>query len=440
METEHYHLTCIHCGRTIADLPDRFPLTCDGNHPAALLRAGYAARQLTIRARQPGLFRYGDWLPVRRLLKRAGGPAVFHSRALGGHLGLSRLFIAFNGYWPEKGAFLETASFKELEALTVCARLSERCANTLVVSSAGNTARAFLQVGSENGVPMMVVVPEFALPEMWLTVERHPQVRLAVLKGRVDYLNAIQLGEHIARLEGYFPEGGARNVARRDGMGTVLLAAVERIGEIPHHYVQAVGSGTGGIAVWEMNLRLLGDGRFGSRKAKLHFVQNSPFAPMVDAWARRSRELPALSEEESSGLVGRLHARVLSNRQPPYAVRGGVFDALADTGGEMLAVTNEEARRAGALFQRLEGCDLDPAAEVGLAGLMRQVEGRRIGAAEIVLLNVTGGGRGRLQREGRTRPVKPDLAFTPEQACREGMADRLAAAAAGGPIPETVVE
>jgi len=37
-----------------------------------------------------------------------------------------------------------------------------------------------------------------------------------------------------------------------------------------------------------------------------------------------------------------------------------VFDALSDTGGLMYAVTNEEAAAAGALFERLEGIDLDP--------------------------------------------------------------------------------
>ncbi len=458
MSSDHYHLACVHCGQIIPEAPGRFPLSCAGEqaggaeaHPPALLRARYAARQVAFRDGLPGLFRYRDWLPVRRILPGAGSPAVFPAPALGGHLGLRRLYLAFNGYWPERGARLETASFKELEALAVCARLpcaadgarsSDRGGSrvdgtapavprrTLVVASAGNTARAFLQVGSQHGVPLLVVVPEFALPEMWITVERHPRVRLAVLKGRVDYLDAIQLGNLIGGLDGYFPEGGARNVARRDGMGTVLLAAVEAIGEVPHHYVQAVGSGTGGIAVWEMNLRLIEDGRFGGRKTKLHFVQNSPFSVMADAWAAGSRSLTPPGERESAEMVGRLHARVLSNRQPPYGVRGGVFDALADTGGGMSAVSNEEARLAGELFERLEGCDLDPAAEVALAGLMRAAGAGMVGRDEIVLLNVTGGGKRRLQREGRMRRVQPDLAFDREESCREAVAGRLASRAA----------
>jgi len=52
------------------------------------------------------------------------------------------------------------------------------------------------------------------------------------------------------------------NVARRDGMGTVMLEAAVTIGRAPDHYFQAVGSGTGGIAAWEASLRLKQDGRF----------------------------------------------------------------------------------------------------------------------------------------------------------------------------------
>ena len=48
-------------------------------------------------------------------------------------------------------------------------------------------------------------------------------------------------------------------MARRDGMATTVLA-VTHIGRIPDYYFQAVGSGTGAIAAWEANLRLIEDG------------------------------------------------------------------------------------------------------------------------------------------------------------------------------------
>ena len=83
---------------------------------------------------------------------------------------------------------------------------------------------------------------------------------------------------------GFAAEGGARNIARRDGMGTVMLDAALKLERIPDHYFQAVGSGTGGISAWEAALRLRADGRFGSILSRLHLAQNLPNAPIYCAW------------------------------------------------------------------------------------------------------------------------------------------------------------
>jgi cysteate synthase len=429
MHGEHYTLECLGCGKRFADTGRGFLLGCNGSHPPALLRARYAERQLRVVERGRGIFRYAGWLPVRRSLRARARPAVYRSSALAERLGLQNLWLAFSGFWPERGAFFETCSFKELEACCVLARLPEGEERTLVVSSAGNTGRAFLQLASELGLPLLVVVPEEVLPQMWLTVEKHPKVRLAALQGAGDYLDAIELGNRIAAQEGYHPEGGAKNVARRDGMGTVMLAAAEAIGRIPEHYVQAVGSGTGGIAAWEMSMRLAEDGRFGRAVTRLHFVQNEPFAIMTDSWWRGSRELLPLGEAEAKRRIASLHATVLSNRRPPYGVIGGVYDALRATDGQMYAVSGEEARSAGALFEELEGCDLDPAAEVAVAGLASAVRMGTIGREELVLLHLTGGGVKRLQRERRCRQVAPDLVFTSREASPAAAGSRVSESA-----------
>ncbi len=409
MSRNHYTLRCLQCNRTYEDSSAGFLLECAEKHEPALLRAEYFRNRIAFHDENPGLFRYSDWLPVRRILKGAQGPIVYRSEALSRYLRLDNLSIAFNGYWPERDAFFETASFKELEAYAVCARVPAGERRTMVVSSAGNTGMAFLKVCSENEIPALVLVPEKALPNLWLAAEKHPCVILAALAGDVDYFDAIEVAQRIGALEDFYPEGGAANVARRDGMGTVLLSSAELFGRIPDHYVQAVGSGTGGIAAWEMGLRLLADGRFGSGGLKLHFVQNAPFTIMTDAWERDRRELVHESEEGARDRVNQLYASVLSNRVPPYSVRGGVYDALRGSGGFMYSATEREARAAGALFERLEGIDLNPAAEVAVAGLLKARSAGRIGRKELVVLNITGGGSKRLELEGRKRALTPDI-------------------------------
>ena len=63
---------------------------------------------------------------------------------------------------------MPTCSFKDLEAPPTMQRLREQAeSSTLVVASAGNTARAFAQVASLTGQPLVLFVPEKALSRMW---------------------------------------------------------------------------------------------------------------------------------------------------------------------------------------------------------------------------------------------------------------------------------
>ena len=77
---------------------------------------------------------------------------TYKSKGLAAHLGLENLYITFNGYYPAIGAHMTTCSFKETEAYSVCARIDENEKRVLVVASAGNTARAFAKVCSDNRI------------------------------------------------------------------------------------------------------------------------------------------------------------------------------------------------------------------------------------------------------------------------------------------------
>jgi cysteate synthase len=408
----HYVLVCPLCGGRYEDSTESFLLSCPEKHPPALLRAEYREKRFLPRPENSGAFRFSDWLPIRRTLPGAAGPVAWHSEKLGRRLGLSNLFIIFNGFWPEKGAYMETCTFKELEAQAVCGRVLDRWHSSLVVSSAGNTARAFHDACNRYAVRAVIVVPSRSMPLLWSTRPAGPSVRLAVLDGGADYTDAIELGNGIAGAEGFYPEGGARNAARRDGMGTAVLAAVEASGVMPDHYVQAVGSGTGAIAAWEMSLRLAQDARYGGHTMRLHLAQNAPFTPMTDAWQAGSRTLAPMADGRER--VGKVRAQVLANRTPPYSIAGGLYDALHDTGGFMYRVTNADAEEAGRLFDECEGSDIDPAAEVALDSLRQAVAQGRIGPRDVVALNITGGGLRRLARERSTEALSAHATFTLE--------------------------
>jgi len=389
-----YRLRCV----SDRSVQPAYSLACP--HDNSLLRADYQARQIEAKS-LPGIWRFLDWLPVQGIIAQAqGAPVTYRSRGLAKELGLENLYISFNGYWPERGAKNPTCSFKDLEAAPTMQMLLERGDNpTLVVASAGNTARAFANVSSLTGQPLLLFVPEKALDRMWTTsiAKGVEQVTLMAVEG--DYYDAIQIAEKVQSLPGFAAEGGARNIARRDGMGSVMLDAALNLGRMPLHYFQAVGSGTGGISAWEAALRLKRDGRFGSFLPRLHLAQNLPNAPIYCAWKGL----------EAQSTCSDMFDDVLFNRKPPYALPGGVRDALQETRGEVYGITDRQAAAAKKLFEQSEEIDILNAPAIAVAALEQAAVIGTIQPKDIILLNITGGGVARIREEHTLHRLMPQI-------------------------------
>ena len=92
----------------------------------SLLRAVYEKSGFTPKEDCKGLFRYADWLPIGRTLRNSHPPVTYKSKGLASLLELENLYITFSGYWPKIGARMETCSFKETEAFSVCGKVLDR--------------------------------------------------------------------------------------------------------------------------------------------------------------------------------------------------------------------------------------------------------------------------------------------------------------------------
>jgi len=403
-----YDIVCLRCHSNVSDRG--YTLRCECGD--ALLRTVYHKRRLEP-TRNNNIWKFGQWLPTNGKLTTSGRSITYKSVGLSKELGLKELYISFNGYWPEMNAHFETCSFKELESPPTVQRALENDISALVISSVGNTARAFAHTvtTSKASINLILVGLESSSDKLWLPEKPSENVKLIYLKAGNDYFDAIALGERLSKVDGLAPEGGVRNVARRDGMGTVMLEAALTIGRTPQYYFQAIGSGAGGIAAWEASLRLQDTGQFlKAGLPQLHLSQNLPFVPMYNAWkARRRFIVPSIDMPNAKENITEIHADVLSNRNPAYSMIGGVYDALQDTSGEMYAVTNDEVIAAASLFEDLEGIDIVPAAAVATASLLQAVEHQKIGANEVVLLNITGGGEKRLLEDKQHYTIEPKL-------------------------------
>lgn len=355
------------------------------------------------------LYRYRAWLPTDTIFPELSSlSGCYKSEALCDHLGLKNIWVLFSGYWPARGAFLESLSFKEYEAIGVLSRMSGKEKKVLVISSAGNTALSMIQVCMKSGVPAIVIAPQNACEQFFSTIPgNHRPVLLIALKDAY-YCDCIDFVSKICDvIPAVVREGGGYNIARRDFLGVPILHGFDTMGEIPDHYFQAVGSGTGAIAALEANRRLIKDGRFGDKTMKLNLAQNKPFTPIADAWEHGGRDYKFLSNAAYREPLGQIIAAVLSNTAPPWSANGGVYDAMSASKGATYRVGNSEILDAKAFFESLEGVDIQHPSAVAVAALKQAVSRGQVNTDESVLLHITGGGEKVLRKNTPLYPYAP---------------------------------
>lgn len=86
------------------------------------------------------------------------------------------------------------------------------------------------------------MTPQDKIHDLWFRKPLRKCVKVIAAPHGCDYYDAIVLGEKLASDPLFFLEGGAKNVARRDGMGTTILSCVEKKDE--YIMLNCTGGGT----------------------------------------------------------------------------------------------------------------------------------------------------------------------------------------------------
>lgn len=385
-----YHLRCLQCNKTYADHTYLNHCT-NGCH--SLLRTEYHHKHLTTTNHQ-GPWRYHHWLPIKtiniHLQRHTNTPHTYRSTQLANFLGLKNLLITLNTH-----PHTTTGSITDIQAQITLQRILDSTHHNkpLVLASTGDTAISYTYYANLIHHPLYLFTTEDARQHhIWSYTRTTPYCHLFTVNG--DYTDAAILADHFSHINGTLNEGGDANISRRDAIATIYYDAVRHLGTQPDHYFQSLGSGIGAIAVYEAALRLQQDGRYGKRPPTIHGSQNTPFAPMVDAWEDRSRSIdPVYQEEDAKSIVKQTYAHLLANRFPLYSHKGGVYDVFNAVHGEFYRVTKKEAKEAQSLFKKLEGVSILPEAGVTVASLLQAIHQETIEKDDAILINITGGGR-----------------------------------------------
>ena len=397
-----YKLRCLDTGDLIEDA---YTLKYTDN---ALLQAKFngpmEVKQLD------GVWKYLDWIPTSTSNEYVAGTTTYKAEALGKSLGMSNLWVTFHGYWPEKGGLCPTGSFKDMEAVPTIQRLHDHGCKGLICASAGNTARGFTHFCGLANMPLIVVVGKDHGHRIWTKVG-HPtdSVKVVAVEDG-DYYDAKTVAKAIAKkLTGWQMEGSVHNVARRDGIGSLILDAAFTIGAMPEHYFQGIGGGPGPIGVHEMAERLIESGQFEGPAPRQHLSQNIEHSPIHNAWqAKRDHLIP----EDYPPHDVEVYSDYLMNKGPAYGQVGGVHDILKASNGQTYVVERDDAIAAKTQFESIEGIDIMTPGAVAMASLQQALASGEVNPDACTVLNISGGGVERLKQDHATETVEPWLRVT----------------------------
>jgi threonine synthase len=373
-------ISCPHCGGE--GLEARYDLAAIAPH----LRSAAARRPFD-------LWRYREILPLRsfnpQLVMGDGGTPLFPATNLGMMLGLNRVYIKDERQGP-------TASFKDRQAAVTMAALKEAGITQAVVASTGNVAIAYSAYGARAGIQIWAfltsLVPAAKMHEVALYGTQ-------VVKVTSTYDQAKALAAEFARTRGLYLDRSARSMLNVEAMKTLAYEIAEQLGGLlmvddawaaPDWYLQAVSGGIGPIGVSKGFAELLELGLV-DRHPKLAIIQASGCAPMVHAWRAGAETAEAIVSPTT-------HISTLSTGNPGRAYTR-LRKALANHGGTMESVTDEEAFQAMHLVAKMEGLSVEPAAGVAFAGLIKLAQMGVIGRDEVVVVNLS----------GHTLPIEEEL-------------------------------
>jgi threonine synthase len=371
---------CVLCGRNYST---RVRYTCPSCGVTGILDVQYdyasIARSLTRRklARRPGQnhWRYRELLPIRADAAlpalSVGWTPITQADSLARHVRVGTLYLKDDGRNP-------TGSLKDRASALGVVKAREKRQEIIACASTGNAASSLAGMAASLGLRSVIFVPERA-PEPKVT-----QLLIfgaTVLRVRGSYQDAFQLCQEACARWGWYNRNCAINPYLVEGKKTAGLEICEQLDwKPPAWVVVSVGDGCtiAGIwkAFWEMKtLGLI------ERAPRMVGVQARGAAPVTTAF--QSGE--SLKPVEPQTIADSIGVGVPRNWRK-------AVDAVNESHGTMINVSDEEILEAMRYTGRLAGIFAEPAAAAAVAGVRRAVAGGIIGRQATVLAVVTGNG------------------------------------------------
>ena len=390
---------CTRCGAEYEALPTITTCKCGGildiQYSYSAIRDHFSPADLE-QNHDYSMWRYRPFLPVEEDSPapplRVGWSPLYKADRLSKVLGLKTLYIKDDGQNP-------TASLKDRASAMAVVKAREAGADTIACSSTGNAASSLAGNAAAAGLSTYIFVPS-----------RAPKGKVAqlmifgatVISVDGSYEDTFALSKAAIDRWGWYNRNAAINPYLSEGKKTVSFELMEQLHwQVPDYVALSVGDGCTIAGVWK-GLKDLYETGFIDRLPKLLSVQAEGCCPLNRALQTGEPWSPM----EENTLADSIAVGVPRNADK-------ALNAVRESGGIAVNVSDEEILAAMRLLGRTQGVFGEPAGVTGTAGVKKALELGLIDPDSTVVSIVTGNGlkdvANGIRAAGEPMLVRPDL-------------------------------
>jgi threonine synthase len=378
------HNVCTECGKPLLVRYD-------------LQRISKFMTKQNIFSRVSSLWRYREVLPVRRedniVSLGEGWTPLIHAKSLGASLGMEQVYVKDESLNP-------TQSFKARGMAVAVSMAKELGVKKLAAPSAGNAGGALGAYCARANLEAFLIMPRDT--------------------PRANIVECELSGAHVTLIDGLITDCGAEVARRKDANGWFEVSTMKEpyrvegkktlgyeIAEqsawvLPDVVIYPTGGGTGLIGMWKAFDEMQQLGWIDEKRPRMVSVQAEGCAPIVRAFTAGQR----FAEEFPNA------ATVASGIRVPKAIGDFlILDALKESGGAAIAVSDEELLDGARQLARTEGIFAAPEGGACVPALRKLLDKGLVKNSDKVVLFNTGAGvkyldvfdTGRAGGEGRTK-------------------------------------
>ncbi len=298
---------------------------------------------------------------------------LIRTQRLGKLLGLEAL-------WVKDESPLPGGSFKARGLAMAVSKAKELGLTKLAIPSAGNAATALAIYAARAGMEANIFMPQDT-PAFNRNTCRMAGASVTLVDGLITDAGKI-VAERKAE-ENWFDVSTLKEPYRVEGKKTMGFELAEQFDwQLPDAVIYPTGGGTGIVGMWKGFQELEAIGWIDNKRPRMISVQAGGCAPIVKAWEA--------GNAEADPWIG-AHTIAAGLRVPQAVGDFLILDAIRQSGGSAVSVTDEEILNAMEILGTNEGILACPEGAATVAGLMKLVEAGQVDKSERVVLFNTGG-------------------------------------------------